>query len=79
MASETASRVRGAAFRTKPLILAKSCSIGLRSGEYFGRNRRRGAGGPDRVPYGFAFVHSQIVKHDDVVALEGSGSRNCST
>src|ERR1700683_2497153 len=70
IASETASRVRGAAFRTKPLILAKTCSIGLRSGEYFGRNRRR-AGGLDRVSHGFAFVRSQIVEHDDVVALEG--------
>ena len=41
MAWEMASSVRGAAFRTKPLILAKTCSIGLRSGEYLGRNRRR--------------------------------------
>ena len=31
MASETASSVRGAAFRTKPLSLAKTCSIGLRA------------------------------------------------
>src|SRR3984957_20179108 len=33
-------RARGAAFRRKPLSLAKTCSIGLRSGEYLGRNRR---------------------------------------
>src|SRR4029077_14490893 len=36
-----AASVGGAAFRTKPLIVAKTCSIGLRSGEYLGRNRRR--------------------------------------
>ena len=33
--------MRGAAFRTKPFSLAKTCSIGLRSGEYLGRKRRR--------------------------------------
>jgi hypothetical protein len=37
---ETASRVRGSAF-PRPLTLAKTCSMGLRSGEYLGRKRRR--------------------------------------
>src|SRR4029077_2373594 len=36
-----ASYVRASAFRSKVLNLAKTCSIGLRSGEYFGRNTRR--------------------------------------
>ena len=39
--------------------------------KYFGRNRETRAGGLDRVSHGFAFVRSQIVEHDDVVALEG--------
>ena len=71
MASETASSVRGAAFRTKPLSLAKTCSIGLRSGEYLGRNRRRAPAALIGVSHGFAFVGAQIVEHDDVVGLEG--------
>ena len=80
IASETASRVRGAAFRTKPLILAKTCSIGLRSSEYFGRNRRRAPAAFDRVSCtALRFVRSQIVEHDDVVALEGRDQeRTCS-
>src|SRR3974377_1886760 len=32
-----ASNVRAAAFRSRCLSLAKTCSMGLRSGEYFGR------------------------------------------
>ena len=71
MASETASSVRGAAFQTKPLSLAKTCSIGLRSGEYFGRNRRRAPAALIAFRTAFPFVGSQIVEDDDVVALEG--------
>src|SRR5580704_6104112 len=41
LASATASYVRASAFRSKVLNLAKTCSIGLRSGEYLGRNTRR--------------------------------------
>ena len=37
MAVQTASTVRAAAFRNRCLSLANTCSIGLRSGEYFGR------------------------------------------
>ena len=37
MARQTASTVRAAALRRKCLSLAKTCSMGLRSGEYFGR------------------------------------------
>src|SRR5580693_4726265 len=41
LASATASYVRASAFRSKVLNLTKTCSIGLRSGEYLGRNTRR--------------------------------------
>src|SRR4029453_14638496 len=37
MARQTASTVRAAAFRRKCLSLAKTCSMGFRSGEYLGR------------------------------------------
>ena len=37
MAAQTASTVRAAALRSRCLSLAKTCSIGFRSGEYFGR------------------------------------------
>ena len=37
MAAETASTVRAAALRSSVLCLAKTCSIGFRSGEYLGR------------------------------------------
>jgi hypothetical protein len=41
LAFTTASHVRASAFRSKVLNLANTCSIGLRSGEYFGRKTRR--------------------------------------
>src|ERR1700688_4494554 len=39
MAAVTASKLRAAALRSRCLSLAKNCSIGLRSGEYFGRKK----------------------------------------
>ncbi len=39
MAAQTVATVRAAALRSRCLSLAKTCSIGFRSGEYFGRNR----------------------------------------
>ena len=41
LALATASYARASPFRSKVLNLANTCSIGLRSGEYFGRNTRR--------------------------------------
>ena len=40
MAASRASTVLAAALRRSALILAKTCSIGLKSGEYGGRNMR---------------------------------------
>ncbi len=40
MAAETASFVLACASRNRCLILAKTCSIGFRSGEYFGSRSR---------------------------------------
>ena len=39
MAAQTASGVRAASLRSRCLSLAKTCSIGFRSGEYFGRKK----------------------------------------
>ena len=39
MAAQTVSTVLAAAFRSRCLSLAKTCSIGFRSGEYFGRKK----------------------------------------
>ncbi len=50
--------------------MAKTCSIGLRSGEYFGRNTG-GPDGPDRLPDGLSFVRAEIVEDDDVAWFEG--------
>src|SRR6202046_1341582 len=38
---EMASYLRAPAFRSRVLNLAKTCSMGLRSGEYFGKKTRR--------------------------------------
>ena len=70
MASETASSECGAAFRTSVFTLAKSCSIGLRSGEYLGRKRRRAPAALTRCAHRLSLVRAEIVEHDDVVALE---------
>ena len=51
--------------------LAKTCSIGLRSGEYLGRNSRRAPAALIALSHRLSFVRSEIVEHDDVVALEG--------
>ena len=40
-------------------------------GRVFGQEQKTRGCGPDGVSHGFAFVRSQIVEHDDVVALEG--------
>ena len=66
-----ASSVRGAAFRTKPLILAKTCSIGLRFGRVFGKKQEASAGSLNGFPHGFSFMGAKIVEDDDVVGLEG--------
>ena len=50
--------------------MAKTCSIGLRSGEYFGRKNQLGAGLSDGLAHGLSFVRAEIVKDDDVAGLE---------
>ncbi len=70
IAWETASRERGAAFRTRAFSLANTCSIGLRSGEYLGRNSRRAPAALIAWRTAFPLCDPRF-EHDDVVALEG--------
>ena len=50
--------------------LAKTCSIGLRSGEYFGRKTRRPPTSPDRLPHRPSFEGAEIVEDHDVAWLQ---------
>ena len=59
------STERAAAVRKKCLTLAKTCSIGFRSGEYFGKKR-----GADELAYCFGFVTAEIVHDHDVAGTK---------
>jgi hypothetical protein len=63
LALATPSYVRASAFRSKVLNLAKTCSIGLRSGEYLGRNTRR-ADGSDGLSHRLSLVGAEIVENN---------------
>src|ERR1700704_5240303 len=67
MAAQTASTVRAAALRSRCLSLAKTCSMGFRSGEYFGRKKSFA----DQWSHGFTFVAAEIVHDDYVTGLQG--------
>ena len=75
------ARIRPGARRWRPvgarrdfshsvLNLAKNCSIGLRSGEYFGRNTRR-APIADRCAHGFPLCDPRLSRMTTSLALEG--------
>jgi hypothetical protein len=64
----TASRDRAAALRRAHFSFAKTCSIGLRSGKYLGRNSSL-ASGADGEPHCLALVRAEVVEHDDVAGL----------
>ena len=66
-----ASDVRAAAFRKKCLSLAKTCSMGLRSGEYLGRKNSLAPAARMSWLDGFAFVAAEIVHDDDIAGLQG--------
>ena len=74
MATQTVSTVRAAALRNRCLSLANTCSIGLGSGEYFGKNRQEeelGSGRADERPNDLATVAADIVQDDDVALPQG--------
>ena len=51
--------------------MAKTCSIGLRSGAVGRQEEQPGPGGADCATDGLAFVASQIVHNDDVAGRQG--------
>ena len=71
MVSQTASGVRAAAFRSRCFSLAKTCSIGLRSGEYLGEEDELGAGRSNGAANRLALMTAEIVHDDDVARLQG--------
>ena len=68
---ETASWLRAPAFRNRVLNLAKTCSIGLRSGAYFGRKHQTRPDVADRPPHRLCLVGAEVVEDHDVARLEG--------
>jgi hypothetical protein len=73
-----ASYVRASAFRSKVLNLAKTCSIGLRSGEYLGRNTRRAPTSRIARRMAFALWAPRLSRMTTSPGLR-VGTRNCST
>jgi hypothetical protein len=70
MALQTASTLRSPALRKRCLSLPKSCSIGLRSGEYFGR--KNSLAPTDRMARRTALpLRAEIVEDDDVARPKG--------
>jgi hypothetical protein len=70
MAAQTVSTVRAAAFRSRRLSLAMTCSTGFRSGEIW-QEEKLGSGGADELAYGFASVAAEIVQDDDIDGRKG--------
>ncbi|MBB5045951.1 hypothetical protein HNR60_000686 [Rhodopseudomonas rhenobacensis] len=66
---QVSSTVRFWATRIQCLILAETCSIGLRSGEY-GAVPQPGAGVSDQPAHGRQFIAAQIFHDDDVAWLQ---------
>ena len=53
--------------------MAKTCSMGLKSGEYRRKEQERGSGALDRGPCAADLVGRQIVQDDDVARRERGG------
>ena len=70
MRRQVASTVRSAALRSRVLSLAKTCSIGLRSGRVGRQEEQLGAGSADGAADGLALVAAEIVHDDDVAGPE---------
>ena len=65
-----ASMLRPAAFRSHVLSLAKSCSIGFRSGEYFGRKKSLAPAARMAARIALPLWGAEIVHDDDVARLQ---------
>src|SRR5947209_8500216 len=69
MAEVTASTVRAAALRSRCLSVEKTCSIGLRSGEYLGRKKSL-ALAERMAANGLAVVAAEIVHGHEVAGSD---------
>ncbi len=78
MRCHVAVGVRSSAFRNRVLSLAKTCSIGLRSGLYGGRKKELCADTPDCAAYSLALVAAEIIHDHDISGLSVETSA-CST
>ena len=61
----------GRSFSDEAFQLGEDLLDGIEVGRIFGKEKEARARGSNCISYGFSFVRSQIVEHDDVVALEG--------
>ena len=68
MARQTA-RPFGPQLRRKCLSLAKTCSMGFKSGES-GQEEELGSCGADELTHDFASVAAEIIHHDDVAGTK---------
>ena len=73
MAASRASTVLAAALRRSALILAKTCSIGLKPGEYGGRNMRLAPARSIAARAPLNLVGGQVVHDHDIARREGGG------
>lgn len=71
MARLTAIWDRASALRSRCLSLAKTCSIGFRSGEYFRQKEQLGSGVADGLSNVGTLVALQVVHHNHVAGPQG--------
>src|SRR5215469_10338820 len=67
MAALRASTSRAVALRNRCFSLAKTCSMGFRSGEYFGKKNSLA---PAELAHCLAPVTAEVVHDDDVVRVQ---------
>ena len=68
MPRQVASVVRGSVLRSRVSSLAKTCSIGLNSGE---QEEQLGAGAEDQLANRLALMAAELIHDDNVAGAEG--------
>ena len=68
MPRQVASVVRGSVLRSRVSSLAKTCSIGLKSGE---QEEQLGAGAEDQLANRLALLAAEVIHDDNVAGAEG--------
>ena len=70
MRRQRPSTVRSSAFLRSVLSFAKTCSIGLRSGEYGGKKHEMGASRANDAADRAAFVRAEVIHDNDVAGAQ---------